>query len=106
MATRHGRTARTLADIVNLIISTRRARGLSQEQLAKRAGVSRAWLAAVEGGKARVDFSLILHTLAALDIQLTATAGKNPKPFDKKGSTAASPDDINKVITRALTRSS
>ena len=106
MVTRHSRTARTLADIVNLIIATRRARGLSQEQLAKRAGVSRAWLAAVEGGKARVDFSLILRTLAALDLHLTATTGKKPKPFDKKASTAASPEDINKIFTRALTRSS
>jgi HTH-type transcriptional regulator/antitoxin HipB len=106
MAIRRGRTTRTLADIINLIVSTRHARGLSQAQLAKRAGVSRAWLAAVEGGKPRVDFSLILQTLAALDIQLTASTDRNPKTLTKKGSTAASPDDINKIINRALARSS
>jgi HTH-type transcriptional regulator/antitoxin HipB len=104
MAMRHGRTARTLADIVNVIVATRRARGLSQGELAKRAGVSRSWLAAVEGGKPRVDFSLILRILSTLDIQLTASTAGKPKPPVKKESTAASADDIDAIIARARTR--
>ena len=101
MAAGQGRTARTLGDIVNLIAATRRARKLSQAELAKRAGVSRAWLASVEGGKPRVDFSLILRTLAALDIRLTASADGTPQTPARKGSTAASRQDIDGILEKA-----
>ncbi|SKA30830.1 Helix-turn-helix domain-containing protein [Enhydrobacter aerosaccus] len=106
MAVKQGRTrtTRTLADIVNLIASTRRARGLTQAELAKQVGVSRAWLAAVEGGKPHMDFALILRTLAALDIRLTATTGDRPKAPAPGRSTAATREDIDGIIAKALAR--
>jgi transcriptional regulator with XRE-family HTH domain len=110
MAVRYGRAARTPADFVNLIVSTRRARGLTQAQLAQQAGVSRAWLAAVERGKPHVDFSLMLQTLAALGIRLTAATdttseAQTTDTSTTKRSTAASAQDIDAIINRARTRS-
>lgn len=105
MAVRYGRTVRTPADFVNLIASTRRTRGLTQAQLAQQAGVSRAWLAAVEGGKLHVDFSLILRTLAALDIHLTAAADTPFKARAEGHSAAISAQDIDGIVERARTRS-
>ena len=47
----------------------RRVLGLSQEQVAKRAGVSRKWLSEFEQGKLKVEFGLVLRLLESLDLQ-------------------------------------
>ena len=49
----------------------RRALGLSQEQVAKRAGVSRKWLSVFERGKVNVELGLVLRLLEALDLKFT-----------------------------------
>jgi y4mF family transcriptional regulator len=55
-----------------LIKSARNERGLTQQALADKAGVSRAWLAKVESGHRGAEFEQIVRTLSALDISLMA----------------------------------
>jgi HTH-type transcriptional regulator/antitoxin HipB len=57
----------------------RRALGLDQASLAKRVGVSRQWIIALEKGKRSVELALVLRTLTALDLRLTADAD-TPRP--------------------------
>lgn len=61
----------TAVDLGALIRDRRQTRGLSQAELATRAGVSRRWLAALEGGKATVEFDLVLKTLDALGLVIS-----------------------------------
>lgn len=96
------RPARTLADFVNLIVSARHARQFTQAELAKRAGVSRAWLAAVERGKPRMDFGLILRTLAALDVQLVARTKGEEK--SARSTSRIPPINIDRIIEAARRR--
>jgi transcriptional regulator with XRE-family HTH domain len=94
---------RTPADIINLIVRARRTQGLTQAELAQRAGVSRAWLASVEGGKPRMEAGLILRTLAALNILLTADAGDTELKKIKATKTKhrAPPVDIDRIVEAA-----
>ena len=65
---------RTPLDLGLIIRDRRRKLGLSQSQLAEKAAVGRQWLVAVERGKARAEIGLVLRTLAALDLTLTASS--------------------------------
>lgn len=63
-------TITTMYDI-GLVINQRRGElGLTQTQLAARAGVSRSWLAKVETGKASFDLRRVLLVFDALDLHL------------------------------------
>ena len=55
------RSARTLG---MLLREQRRRQGLTQAQLARRAGVSRQWLNGVEGGREGAELGRVLRTLA------------------------------------------
>jgi HTH-type transcriptional regulator / antitoxin HipB len=60
------------------IMSVRRKRGLKQEELASRLGVSRVWVGQVERGKASPRLDLILRTLNELGITLSVSSnGEN-----------------------------
>ncbi|WP_350278876.1 helix-turn-helix domain-containing protein [Kribbella sp. HUAS MG21] len=48
--------------------------GLTQAELARRAGVSREWLVRLERGAPRLELQLVLDTLAAVGLTLTAAA--------------------------------
>ena len=61
------RSARTLG---TLLREQRRRRGLTQAQLARRAGVSRQWLNGVEKGREGAELGLVLRTLASAGIVL------------------------------------
>jgi y4mF family transcriptional regulator len=50
----------------------RRDLGKTQTDLAAAAGVSRRWLSDLEAGKATAEIGLVLRTLDALDLLLTA----------------------------------
>lgn len=50
-----------------LLRSLREDAGLSQAELARRAGVSRRWLVDVENGKPSVDMSRVLDCFAVFD---------------------------------------
>ncbi|MEV6347046.1 helix-turn-helix domain-containing protein [Actinoplanes sp. NPDC051851] len=55
-------------DFGTYVRERRRAAGLSQEALAARAGVSRRWLSAFEGGKPTAEIDLVLKVTAALGL--------------------------------------
>jgi transcriptional regulator with XRE-family HTH domain len=58
-----------------LIRDARASQGLSQVELAARAGVSRSWLARVEAGHRGAELEPLLRLLAALDLSLTLRQG-------------------------------
>ncbi|GAB5542884.1 MAG: helix-turn-helix domain-containing protein [Sandaracinaceae bacterium] len=57
-------------DFGALVRERRRERGLSQQQLAAKVGVSRQWIVQVESGKPRAEVGLMLRVLNALDLVL------------------------------------
>jgi y4mF family transcriptional regulator len=59
---------RTAHDLGAAIRGERRRRGLTQAQLAAAVGVTRAWVIAMEQGKPGAELTLVLRTLAALDL--------------------------------------
>ena len=69
------------AELGAVIMAVRRARGLSQDDLAERLGVSRVWIGQVERGKASPRLDLILRALNELEITLSvSTEGDSRSP--------------------------
>ena len=60
------------SDIGLIVKAARKARSMSQDDLAKLLGVSRLWINEFEGGKPTARLDLVLRALAELDITLTA----------------------------------
>jgi HTH-type transcriptional regulator/antitoxin HipB len=84
-------------DLGAFIRDRRSQLGLDQAQLAKKAGTSRKWLIEVERGKPRAEIGLILRTLKALGVTLSAAdTTNNVAPGRTK--TATPSVDINQVI--------
>lgn len=65
---------RSPRDLGLVVRERRRALRLDQMSLAKRVGVSRQWIIALEKGKRSVELALVLRTLSALDLSLTIDA--------------------------------
>ncbi len=59
-----------MGDVAAAVRGRRKDLGLSQADLARRVGVSRAWINAVEAGKPRVEFDLVLRLLDRLGLRL------------------------------------
>lgn len=70
------RSARTLG---MLLREQRRRQGLSQAQLAGRAGVSRQWLSGLERGREGAELGRVLRTLASAGIVLRFEERPAPK---------------------------
>ena len=79
---------RTPLDLGLVIRDRRRRLKLSQTELARKAGVGRQWVVAIEHGKSRAELGLVLRTLFALDLPLTIGPGDRRPP---------SRDDISPV---------
>lgn len=88
---------RTPLDLGLAIRDRRRKLRLSQTELARRAGVGRQWVVAIEHGKSRAELGLVLRTLAALDIPLTIGPGDRWLP----ASDDISPVDIDAIVNAA-----
>ena len=58
------------ADVGRLLRDHRIRRGLSQQVLADKIGVSRQWLVKVEGGHDRAEIGSVLRAIKALGIRL------------------------------------
>lgn len=89
-------TIRTPADLGSLIRNTRKALRLDQSTLAKKIGVSRLWLVEIEKGKPRAEIGLVLRTLDALHLTLSATTSEN-RPPKRSQSTV----DIDEIVAAA-----
>lgn len=63
---------RTPREIGLLVRDQRRAKGLTQAELAERAGSSREWIRFLESGKQSLELGLTLRALSALGIALDA----------------------------------
>lgn len=61
----------TLQDLANAVRALRREKGLTQQELARRAGLSRQWLAGLENGTANPSWDVVLRLAAALDADVT-----------------------------------
>jgi len=88
---------RTPLDLGLAIRDQRRKLGLSQAELARRTGVGRQWVVAVERGKSRAELGLVLRTLSALDLRLTIQPGN----LWSRSSDEMSLVDIDAVINDA-----
>lgn len=62
----------TVRDVGATVRDARAQRGLTQAELARRAGVSREWLVRLEHGSPRLEMQLVLDTLAAVGLSLAA----------------------------------
>lgn len=83
---------KTVSDIAALVREQRRARGWSQEELARRVGVGRDWVIQFEKGKSTVELALVLRVVKELGLQLRLDAG-----------TAAAKSAASNHIDRLLT---
>jgi HTH-type transcriptional regulator / antitoxin HipB len=72
----------TASDLGALVRDRRGIRGLSQQALALRAGVSVRWLKAFEAGKSTAEIGLVLRTLGALDLTLSVIDAPGPSGLD------------------------
>ncbi len=88
---------RTPLDLGLAIRDRRRKLKLSQTELARKAGVGRQWVVAIEHGKSRAELGLVLRTLSALDLPLTIDPGDLRPPSSED----ISPVDIDAVVNAA-----
>lgn len=61
---------RSIRDVAAAVRGRRQDLGISQVELAGRAGVSRKWISEFESGKATAEFGLVLRALDALALSL------------------------------------
>jgi HTH-type transcriptional regulator/antitoxin HipB len=87
---------RTPTDLGAVIRDTRRQRGLDQQTLAQRIGVSRQWVIEVEKGKSRAEVGLVLRALDALGVHLTVRGAAT-----EAGSDPALGIDIDQIVDEA-----
>ena len=69
-------------DLASVVRGRRQSLGLSQADLATRAGVSRPWLSDVEAGKPTVELGLVIRLLDALGFRLDVTPEGSQNPDD------------------------
>jgi HTH-type transcriptional regulator/antitoxin HipB len=89
--TLHIQTPRDLGVVIR---AKRRQLGLSQTDLAQKAGVGRQWLVAIERGKSTAEIGLVLRTLAGLGLSLTVA--DSPAGRTGRGAT-----DIDVIVKAA-----
>ncbi len=76
---RHIQTTRAFGAAIR---GARKDRGLSQAELASRAGVGRPWLSELETGKRTVELGRVLLVLAALDLAIDFVPAPRPGSSD------------------------
>lgn len=70
-------TVHSIRDLAAAVRGRRKDLGISQAELAGRAGVSRKWIYEFEAGKPTAEFGLLLRVLDELDLEL-AVRSKAP----------------------------
>ncbi|MGH2912104.1 MAG: helix-turn-helix domain-containing protein [Solirubrobacteraceae bacterium] len=76
----------SIRDLVVVARSRRLALGLSQEELARRMGVSRQWVTVFEGGRPRAEFGLVMRLLHELDLRLDILSYDEEREHSTSGS--------------------
>jgi HTH-type transcriptional regulator / antitoxin HipB len=90
---------RAPTDLGAVIRDRRKQLKLDQSTFAKRIGVSRQWVIAVERGHARAALGLVLRAIDALGIRLDASMEQT----SRRGSTASAVD-IDAIVAKAKMR--
>lgn len=85
---------RTTADLGAAIRDRRKSLGLSQDELARRVGVGRQWVIAVEHGKPGAELALVLRVCDVIGMPLMT--GASPTP-----ATGAASVDLDAIIASA-----
>lgn len=88
---------RAVSELGALIREHRRKLGLDQAELAKRVGVNRKWVIAIEAGKSGAELGLVLRTLEALGLRVSIeeeSPGTRPRAGLKV-------PDIDAIVERA-----
>ena len=88
---------RTPLDLGLVIRDRRRKLGLSQTELARKAGVGRQWIVSIERGKSGAELGLVLRTFSALGLSITSETDDRP-PRSADDVTAI---DIDAVVSNA-----
>lgn len=88
---------RTPLDLGLAIRDRRRKLKLTQTELARKTGVGRQWVVAIEHGKSRAELGLVLRTLSALGLLLTIDPDDRLRPL----SDDITPVDIDAVVNAA-----
>jgi transcriptional regulator with XRE-family HTH domain len=86
----------SILDLSSLVRGRRQTLGLSQAELAARAGVSRQWISAFESGRPGSEFRLILRMLEALELRLSVDPLDDAKPDHRPPSDAVDLDALLK----------
>lgn len=81
-------TVRTAVDIGSVIKTARGARGLTQTQLAKLAGVHQPKISEIERGKKTAHIGIVLRILASLDLTIDI-GGHRPQDIGTANPTVA-----------------
>jgi len=69
---------RSIRDAALAVKGRRTDLGLSQQELARRAGVSRKWIYEFEAGKPSAEIGHVIRVLDALDLRLDVSAAEKP----------------------------
>lgn len=83
----------SVKDVADAVRGRRLALGLSQGDLASRAGVSRDWINYFEGGKPSVEFAHVLRVLDALGLRLDLKKGES-----RQDAHAPAPVDLDELL--------
>ena len=72
--------ARTTQDVGNVLRNVRKARGLTQVELASRAGIWQRTISNIETSASEARLDTIFHLLAALDLEIRIVPRSKMKP--------------------------
>jgi transcriptional regulator with XRE-family HTH domain len=89
---------KTMHDLASAAMGRRLELGLTQAELAGRAGVSRDWVNYFERGKRTVDLSLVLRILDALAIDIEVMDASEPTV----GAAQPTGPDLDTILDRYL----
>lgn len=92
---------RTPLDLGLLLRERRRSLGLSQQEVALRAGVGREWLVSAEQGKPRAEVGLVLRTLLALDLLVDIAPKAQERPAARPAQAPPDAVDLEAILRRA-----
>lgn len=70
---------RSIRDAAVAVRGWRTELGISQDELASRAGVSRKWIVEFEAGKPSAEFALVIRVLDALGVALELGSENTPR---------------------------
>lgn len=76
---RFSKNVRSINSIRTRVLTRRHELGLTQTELAKRAGVSRKWISTFENGSSRAELELVIRLIDTLGLDLVIIDRTPPK---------------------------